>query len=252
MPVDTPVDTPSHTPMDPPVDDASAYAALLGGFRLTVRGRPVTAWRAGKSQALFQYLVLHRDRPVHRDRLRAELWPHLVPPAGATSVKAAVHGVRRVLRPLARGAAPVELRLTRDGYLLTGDGLRTDVDDFLRAVRAGDTARHARDFDAAAEHYRRALREYRGTLLPAEDAPWVLDHRERLRSAALRAVRFLIERARGASDQWAVIEWSERALDIDPYDWMAYQELVEAYRQLGLSAQADRWNNLSELRMADV
>ena len=166
MPVDTPVDTPSHTPMDPPVDDASAYAALLGGFRLTVRGRPVTAWRAGKSQALFQYLVLHRDRPVHRDRLRAELWPHLVPPAGATSVKAAVHGVRRVLRPLARGAAPVELRLTRDGYLLTGDGLRTDVDDFLRAVRAGDTARHARDFDAAAEHYRRALREIAARCCP--------------------------------------------------------------------------------------
>lgn len=235
-----------------PGDNVSAYAVLLGGFRLTVQGRPVTAWRAGRSRALFQYLVLHRDRPVHRDRLRAELWPHLVPPAGATSVKAAVHGVRRVLRPLVDAGAPVELRCTRDGYVLTGDGLRTDVDDFLHAMRAGDAARGARDLDAAGAHYRRALHHYGGTLLPAEDAPWILEHRERLRSAALRAVQFLIERARAAGDPWAVIEWSERALEIDPYDWFACEELVEAYRKLGLAAQAGRWSDLAELRMADV
>jgi len=229
-----------------------ASAELFGGFLITIHGRPVTNWRAGRSQALVQYLLLHRDRPVGRDTLREALWPHLPPSAGTTSVKAAVHGARRALAGTEDRPAPVLISSVDGGYLLRADQLRIDVDAFGRWVTAATAAVAAGDRATAAGHFRRAVAAYRGPLLPDQDADWVRTEREWCRTRALYALRFLSDLALDAGDLLTAIQWNRQALDVDPYDPTAFAVLADCHRRLGLTAQAVRWDDLARGRLAEV
>lgn len=230
----------------------ASTAELLGGFRLTIHARPVTNWRAGKSRALFQYLLVHQDRVITRDRLRETLWPHLPASAGTTSVKAAVHGARSALRTVPGQAPPVEIRAVGGGYLLHGGGLWTDVGAFTRRLNAANAADRAGDRVTAADSYQRAMAVYRGPFLPEQDADWAVEQREWLRTLALRALRFLGQQALDAGDDWTAIEWHHRVLDVDPHDPGAYAVLTDCHRRLGLTTQAERWDHLAHSRLADA
>lgn len=234
-----------------PVHRSSSYADLMGGFRLVLGGREVTAWRAGRSRALVQYLLVHRERPARPDQLREAIWSHLPPDSGATSVKAAVYGARQALRAVSSGIGPVPaIEFVRGGYVLRADGFSTDVDLFLEAVDEGAAGERAGDPVAAAVHYRRAADAYGGAFLPGEDALWAVEQRERLRTLGLRAIGFLAERARRQGDDWEVIEWRQRALAVDPEDTDAYDSLIDTHLQLGLITQAQRWGRVRQERAA--
>lgn len=215
----------------------------LGGFALTVDGRPVTVWRAGRARAVFQYLLLHRGRTVSREQLREALWPHLGPQAAATSVKVAVHAVRRALGGPARSGL---IASTERGYQLNGEQVTADLFLFEAAVAGAADAARAGDPARSAALARTALSHYGGLLLPDDDSCWLHEHREWLRSQALRAARLLCQRARDAGDDWEVIQWSRRATQIDPDDLDSYELLVAAHHRLGLRAQAVRWDGLAE------
>ncbi|TDC42159.1 BTAD domain-containing putative transcriptional regulator [Micromonospora sp. KC213] len=230
----------------------SSSVELLGEFRISIHGRPVTNWRAGRSRALVQYLLVHRNRPVSRDTLREALWPHLPPSAGATSVKAAVHGARRALGEAADRPAPLQICSVDGGYLLRTDQLWIDMAAFDRLVRAATAAAASGDHEGAAGHFRHAVAIYRGPLLPNQDAEWVVTEREWLRTQALHALRFLSDRALGADDPWTAIHWSRRALDVDPYDQATFAVMADCHRRLGLGAQARRWDDLAANRLAEV
>ncbi|MFC8848055.1 MULTISPECIES: BTAD domain-containing putative transcriptional regulator [unclassified Micromonospora] len=230
---------------------APSSAELLGGFRITIDGRTVTNWRAGRSQALVQYLLLHRGRPVSRDTLRAALWPHLPSSAGATSVKAAVHGARRALGGTGE-RAPVRIASVDGGYLLQADQLRIDVATFERRITAATAAVAAGDRTLAAGHLRRAMEVYRGDLLPAQDAEWAVAEREWCRVRALHGLRLLSDLALEAGDWWTAIRWNRRALEVDPYDPAAFTVLADCHRQLGSAAAALRWDELARGRLAQV
>ncbi|WP_431974369.1 AfsR/SARP family transcriptional regulator [Micromonospora haikouensis] len=230
----------------------TSSAELLGGFRITIDGRTVTNWRAGKSQALVQYLLLHRGRPVSRDTLRSALWPHLPPSAGATSVKAAVHGARRALCATGERHAAVRIASVDGGYLLEADQLRIDVATFERRIVAATAAVAAGDRVLAAGHLRRAVEVYRGDLLPTQDAEWAVAEREWCRVRALHALRLLSDLALEAGDWWAAIRWNRRALEVDPYDPAAFTVLADCHRQLGITAAALRWDELAQSRLAQV
>lgn len=232
-----------------PVHRTSSYADLMGGFRLVLGGREVTAWRAGRSRALVQYLLVHRERPARPEQLREAIWSHLPPDSGATSVKAAVYGARQALR-----AAPAGLGIefVSGGYLLRADGFATDLDLFLGAARAGAACERAGDPVAAAVHYRRAAEAYGGDFLPGEDALWAVEQRERLRTLGLRAIGFLADRARRQGADWEVIEWRQRALAVDPEDTDAYDSLIDTHLQLGLITQAQRWGRVRQERAAGL
>ncbi|TDC63691.1 SARP family transcriptional regulator [Micromonospora sp. KC207] len=231
---------------------APSSVELLGGFRITIDGRTVTNWRAGRSQALVQYLLLHRGRPVSRDTLRSALWPHLPPSAGTTSVKAAVHGARRALCPTGEGHTPVRIASVDGGYLLQTDQLWIDVASFERRITAANAALAAGDRALAAGHLRRAVEVYRGDLLPAQDAEWAVAEREWCRTRALHALRLLSDLALEAEDWWTAIRWNRRALEVDPYDPVPSAALADCHRKLGITAAALRWDELAQDRLAQV
>lgn len=49
--------------------------SLLGSFRVTLDGQPVTSFEYDKVRALMAYLAVESDRPQRRETLAGLLWP---------------------------------------------------------------------------------------------------------------------------------------------------------------------------------
>src|SRR5690348_10782629 len=95
---------------------AAVVVRCLGQFAVATDGTPVTRWSAGKARGLFQYLVVHRDRPVLRDRLHDVLWPETPWSPRSSSLKVAVHALRQVLGATSANGTPrAEIRLDAFG-----------------------------------------------------------------------------------------------------------------------------------------
>src|SRR5260370_8232775 len=56
--------------------EADVVALMLGPLELDVAGRRVVRWNSLKARAVFQYLLIHRSRPVRRDVLMELQWPN--------------------------------------------------------------------------------------------------------------------------------------------------------------------------------
>ena len=56
------------------------YIHVLGGFRLLLDDKPLTAVDTPRQQALLAYLLLHRATPQPRQRLAFLFWPESTEP----------------------------------------------------------------------------------------------------------------------------------------------------------------------------
>lgn len=218
--------------------NATVEARFLGGYSLTVGGQPMPGWRAGKAKALFQYLVVHRNRVVSRERLHEALWPGRRP-QGSSSLNVAIHAVRCGLAV----TDAVVIERCDDGYVLRADSLWTDFEAVEASVEAGYHAAANGDRGLAAEHFRDAVRLYSGVFLPDVDADWAAERREWLRTLMLQALTWLCDGELAAGDMWAAIRWCRQMLEVDNYAEWAYQTLVDIHAQRGLMGQAERWRS---------
>ncbi|MGW0416015.1 tetratricopeptide repeat protein [Streptomyces collinus] len=148
---------------------------LLGGFAVTVEGRPVAAgaWRLRKARSLLKLLSLAPGHRMHRERIYDLLWPDLDRAAAANNLHQVLHAVRRAL---ASAGARGELVVLRDDMVVLGGdrdedgggdgGVRIDLDAFDAA------ARRASDGGGVADH-RAALALAADGLLPEDRyEPW--------------------------------------------------------------------------------
>jgi DNA-binding SARP family transcriptional activator len=146
---------------------------LLGGFHVTVQGRPVDdgLWRRRKPAAVLKILALEAGHRMHRERLEDLLWPDLDPVAAAANLRKAVHLARRALGQ----EGPDLLASDADMVWLPRDGVHVDVDVFRDSI-----GRARRGVDVA--EYRRAVGIYAGELLPEDRyEDWAATAREELR-----------------------------------------------------------------------
>jgi len=100
----------------------------------------VESFNSGRGRAVFQYLIVHRDRPVPREVLMERFWPEAAPEAARNSLNVAVHHARQAFRALTE--APIILY--KDGAYSLNPDLRLWVDfvSFERHVQ------HARKLEA--------------------------------------------------------------------------------------------------------
>src|SRR6266508_5486555 len=131
---------------------------LMGHFRVTVDGRPVSSgdWRRARSVALVKLLALAAGYRLHREQVMEALWPDLAPAAASGNLRKAVHYARRALG--AQNLIKLDgemLALARDAELV--------VDATLFEAEA-QAALRARDESAC----RRAAERYSGDLLPED------------------------------------------------------------------------------------
>jgi DNA-binding SARP family transcriptional activator len=196
--------------------DHRCEVRLLGGFGVTVDGRPVPvdAWRSRRAADLVKLLALEQDRRLHREQVMDTLWPDLPVEAAAANLRKAVHYARRAL-------GFHDALVVRDGLLTLwpGEGLDIDLERFERdaeaALASGDAAACARTAARYAD------------VLPADRyEPWAADARARTRTRYVA----LLKRA-GA--------W-EQVLELDPTDEGAHRALMMRHLQAGERREAIR------------
>lgn len=227
----------------------------LGDFELVIDGKPVERWRAGKARDLLQFLLLRASKVVPTETLCDALWPD--PPQSAnarSSLKVAVHALRRILAENMRPAGPagrpaLALLTCPGGYLLEANDLRIDFERFDQLIDRGHQAEMNGDESIPGEYYREAVEIYAGDFLSGLDAEWASVQREWLRSRYLYALQKLSEQDLAIGDHLAVLRWCRLMLDAEPFHEGAYRALMVAHARLGQLGQVRRWYRLCASRL---
>jgi two-component SAPR family response regulator len=225
----------------------TVVAHFFGDFTLQVNGRNVDRWHAGKARDLFQYLLVNRGRVVRRERLFEVLWPGNEWSPTASSLKVAIHSLRRILGD---AVTPLVEIVSRDqGYLLSTHDIWLDIDEFEMSMATGRSAEAHGDNTVALSAYRRVADLYTGDFLAAQTADWVDEQRQCYRAFALQALTWLRADALRGDDHAKIIDLCRRILDIDPYHEEMYQTLMTVHGRRGELGQVREWHRMCVRRL---
>ncbi|WP_169514473.1 AfsR/SARP family transcriptional regulator [Actinokineospora enzanensis] len=214
-------------------------------------------WRAGKARQLLQFLLLHRDQTISGRLIHDALWPDAPWVSGSSSLKVAVHALRKTLDQTALSAgfgrlgSSLRVSTCDSGYRLETRDVWVDYHEFESLIDRAHRAQRRDDPDLADELYGRATALYEGEFLPGLPDDWAATHREWLRSRQLFALGFLAQRRLGEGDHLAVIDVCKRMLAIDSLHEPSYRMLIRVHARLGQLAQARRWYRLCAQRLHD-
>jgi len=173
--------------------DADVAAQMLGPLELDVAGRRVVRWTSLKARAVFQYLLIHHDRPVRRDVLMNLQWPNHTHASARNNLNVALHSLRNTLDGPWHELQPV---VYQDGCYVLNPELRwwMDRDEFHAALSRAHLVRVSGHPRQALCHYESAVRLYRGPLFeddPSDD--WYLPEQRHLNELYLEALESLGE-----------------------------------------------------------
>jgi DNA-binding SARP family transcriptional activator/predicted ATPase/uncharacterized protein HemY len=220
---------------------AQLKVALLGSFRATRDGNPITRFETEPARALLAYLVVQAGTPLRREVLADLLWPE-------QPRSEALHALRQTLNRLRRAigdqeAAPPFLHITRRTIQFNPDSdYWLDVDAFTRLVTTIHEHRHRRleACRTCVQRLRQAADLYRGDLLsgfhlnslPFQE--WHMMEREHLHRQAMETFYHLAtcHNQRGEYEQ--ARHYARRQLKLEPWREEAHRQLMVA---LSLSGQ---------------
>jgi DNA-binding SARP family transcriptional activator len=216
---------------------------LFGGFQIETGGEPLElSGLKPRVRALLRLLAVQGGRPLHRDAIQEALWADAPPDSGARNLHVAVSSLRQALEPGVARAGFTLLVRDGDAYRLAmGPELRIDLVAFEADVGAARHARAAGDPERAAACCQDALDRYAGELLPEDGAAeWVVERRERCRSAAAEASQWLAELRLRRGDAAGAAQAAAAGLRIDRYHDPLWRLLIDAREQAGDHGAASR------------
>jgi DNA-binding SARP family transcriptional activator len=230
---DTPLARPARTalarlPVPPP---GRLELHLLGPIELWRDGEPVEIpeWRRQRVRSLLAHLVLHR--PVHRERLAADLWPTLDAGAQSRNLRVTLTHLLRVLEP-ERGERDASFLVRPQGYGLMlhgGEWFDTDVWKFDALWERATEADNDGIPSVALEAMCDAVALWRDDPSELAGDEWALpdveERRLRLVQMAARAGELLLAR----DDPEAARRKAEAALSCDPWCERAHHVVVAAH-----------------------
>ena len=201
---------------------------MMGSLQVEVGGRRFGARDLGgrKPKQLLEVLLLHRGRPVSKDRLATILWGDSLPCDSVGSLEHYVSVVRRTLHGAgARGDSPIVTE--HGGYRVDADRVRVDLFEFDR-LDADPGTRRSRARMAE------ALAMLQGDLLEDEPyAEWVDEARAHVRQ---RRVRMLIDAAEAAmreADAAESLSLARSAVAHDPLSEPGHRAVIRAHYLAG-------------------
>jgi len=211
---------------DPAVE---VTAAMLGPFEVSVRGIPVLGWGGQKNRTLLQYLLLHPDRPVHREVLMELLWPGHSYASARNNLNVCIHGVRQALR---EGSLVHRFILYRDSCYILDPTVTWQVDRirFMSLINAARDA-SAREKRKAIALYLEASKLYRGPLFEDDlNCDWFASERRMLHELYLQSLGELGDLYLAEHEFGAATETATRVLDEDICRESAHRLLMRCYR----------------------
>ncbi len=196
--------------------------SLLGPLDIRYGGQQLPKPPTQKSQSLFAYLALHRQRPHPREHLAGMFWGDRPERKARRSLTTALWHIRRALPK-----AAVILAEPRTVQLDPHAELWLDVDEFEGSAGHQELAR-----------LQSAAGLYRGAFLEGFYDDWVLSVRYRLDTLFGDVLTRLMAGQEAAGDHQAALGTARRLLEHDPLREDAHRLAMRAFCALGQHAAA--------------
>jgi DNA-binding SARP family transcriptional activator len=208
---------------------ADVAALVLGPLELSVAGRRVLRWNSLKARAVFQYLLIHQDRPIRRDVLMELQWPDHTRNSARNNLNVALYSLRNTLEGSGQGLQPV---LYQDGCYSLNPALTWWIDrnEFFSTLQHAESARRAGRSRQAIAAYEKAVQLYRGPLF--EDDPsgeWFLTEQRHLEELYLQALEHLAAIYFEIGELPEAVRCGQLAVGTDPCCEPAHRLLMRCY-----------------------
>lgn len=212
-----------------PAPEADIAASALGPLEVQVAGRHVPRWNSLKARALFQYLLMHQDRPTRRDVLMALQWPDHSHESARNNLNVAFYSLRSTLDGLGQGVQPI---LYRDGCYSLNPDLTWWIDrtEFLSAIDDARRAWRANRPRQVIHAYNKAIRLYRGPLFEDDGADeWFLPEQRRLKDLHRQALDHVAETHFELGELSEALQFGQLAISYDPCAEAMHRLLMRCY-----------------------
>jgi predicted ATPase/DNA-binding SARP family transcriptional activator len=223
---------------------ARLVLSLLGAFRATLDGEPVTGFQSDKVRALLAYLAVEAGQPQRRATLAGLLWPDRPDSLAHNNLRQVLFNLRQVLGD--RQVEPPFLLISREAveFNLAGD-YWLDVAEFTTLLQTTHNHAHSQleQCPSCLQSLERVAALYRGEFLShffLRDSTlfeeWALLKREQLHQQAMEALTQLTSYHAGRGDTgraWAR-RYAMRQVELEPWREEAHCQLM---RLLALSGQ---------------
>jgi DNA-binding SARP family transcriptional activator len=213
----------------PQTDHADIAAHILGPLELTVAGTRVPRWTSLKARAIFQYLLIHQDRPVRREVLMELEWPEHSHNSARNNLNVALYSLRNTLDSKGLDAQAI---LHQEGCYLLNPALTCWIDrnEFLSMIHDAQRARQSGGIRQAIDASRSAVQLYRGALFEDDLAgEWYLPERRHLKELYLQSLEFLAATYCDLDQFLVAIEFGQQAIIADPCYEAAHRLLMRCY-----------------------
>jgi DNA-binding SARP family transcriptional activator len=212
-----------------PAPKADIAASALGPLEVRVAGRRVPRWNSLKARAVFQYLLVHQDRPTRRDVLMALQWPEHSHNSARNNLNVTLYSLRNTLDGLGHGAQPI---LYCDGCYSLNPDLTWWIDrtEFLSAVDEAGRARRADRPEQVIAAHRKAIGLYRGPLFEDDVvSEWYLPEQRRLKDLYGRALEEAAELHFKLGELSEALQFGQLAIGNDPCSEAIHRLLMRCY-----------------------
>jgi DNA-binding SARP family transcriptional activator len=225
---------PTITPSGQPllisgIPEPDVTALILGPLELSVAGRRVVRWNSLKARAVFQYLLIHRGRPVRRDVLMDLEWPNHTYTSARNNLNVALYSLRNTLEGPWQGLQPI---LYQDGCYALNTELKwwIDRDEFLSTLNKAHLVRSSGHPIEAISHYQKALELYRGALFEDDSTgDWYLTDQRHLNELYLQALESLGDIYLDLGEPVSAQKFAQLALARDPCCESVHRLLMRCY-----------------------
>jgi DNA-binding SARP family transcriptional activator len=225
---------PTITPSGQPllisgIPEPDVTALILGPLELSVAGRRVVRWNSLKARAVFQYLLIHRGRPVRRDVLMDLEWPNHTYTSARNNLNVALYSLRNTLEGPWQGLQPI---LYQDGCYALNSELKwwIDRDEFLSTLNKAHLVRSSGHPIEAISHYQKALELYRGALFEDDSTgDWYLTEQRHLNELYLQALESLGDIYLDLGEPVSAQKFAQLALARDPCCESVHRLLMRCY-----------------------
>ena len=238
-------------PPSPEPHEADIAARVLGPLQLSVAGVRVSRWGSLKARAVFQYLLIHQDRPVRREALMELEWPDHSHNSARNNLNVALCSLRNTLDRKGLGTQAI---LHKEGCYLLNPALTcwTDRNEFLSMTRSAQQARQAGSTERAADACRSAIQLYRGPLFEDDlEGEWYLPERRHLKELYLQALEYLAETYCDSGQLLIAVELGQQAIAADPCYEAAHRLLMRCYARQNQQQLVSRQYRLCAAALQD-